>query len=103
MSASLRNRALHLLSYRAHSRRELHDKLIRKGAQQKETEEVLDWLTEQGFLNDREYAGMIVRKYRRKGYENWKIRGELYKRGISREIREDILAGLSEEDYETTY
>ena len=94
MNERLRDKALNLLSYRAHSRRELHDKLLRKGAEEDETEEVLDWLTDQGFLNDWDYAGMIVRKYRRKGYERWRIRAELFKRGIEREIREDVLSDL---------
>ncbi len=94
MNEKLRDKALNLLSYRAHSRKELHDKLLRKGAEEDETEEVLDWLTGRGFLNDWDYAGMIVRKYSRKGYERWRIRAELFKRGIEREIREEVLSEL---------
>lgn len=97
MNEKLRSKALQLLSYRAHSRKELHDKLLRKGAENDEIEEVLDWLTDQGFLNDRDYAEMIVRKYRRKAYERWRIRAELFKRGIDREIREEVLSELPED------
>ena len=89
MNTALRDRALHLLSYRAHSRRELHDKLRRKTAcDEDELSEVLDWLEEMRFLDDLSFAQAVVRKYTRKGYEPWRIRGELMKRGISREIRE---------------
>ena len=51
MNAAIRDRALTLLSYRAHSRRELFDKLRRKGVPEgADLDEVLDWLEEQRLM-----------------------------------------------------
>ena len=58
----LLEKAVTLLSYRAHSRKELSDKLKHKtGCKDAELAEVLDRLEELGFLNDRTYASSVVR------------------------------------------
>ena len=45
-----------------------------------------------GLLNDAEYARTVVRHYSAKGYGPYKIRDELYRRGVARELWEDALA-----------
>ena len=84
--AVARDKALLMLSRRQFSRRELKDKLLRKGEDEDTAEHCVNWLEQNGFLNDAEYAGAIVRHYSSKGYGAGRIRGELIKRGIAREL-----------------
>ena len=113
----LNERAVALLSARPMSRRELVDKLsapvrrrrkpgedvtepdpetlareresLRRGA-----EKAADRLEQLGLLNDCEYARTVVRHYSAKGYGVRKLRDELYRRGVPRELWEDALAEL---------
>ena len=95
----LLEKAVNLLSYRAHSRKELSDKLKHKtGCKDAELEEVLDRLEELGFLNDRTYASSVVRSCARKGYGAQRALSELARRGIPKELREEALADMPETD-----
>ena len=76
-----RVRAANMISSRPLSRKELAKKLREKGA-----------LEEIGALNDAEYAAMLVRHYGGMGYGEAKIRDELYRRGVPRELWEDALS-----------
>lgn len=115
--SKLNARAVELLSARPMSRKELVDKLsaparrrrkpgedvpepgpetlareresLRRGA-----EKAADRLEELGLLNDGEYARTVVRHYSAKGYGVRKLRDELYRRGVPRELWEDALAEL---------
>lgn len=93
----LLEKAVSLLNYRAHSRKELSDKLKHKtGCKDAELEEVLDRLEELGFLNDRTYASSVVRSCARKGYGVQRAFSELARRGIPKELREEALADMPE-------
>ena len=94
--AVARDRALTMLSRRQFSRKELTDKLLRKGEDEQNAEYCVDWLEENGFLNDAEYSAAIVRHYSAKGYGAGRIRGELAKRGIARELWDAALEDLGE-------
>ena len=95
----LLEKAVTLLSYRAHSRKELSDKLKHKtGCKDAELAEVLDRLEELGFLNDRTYASSVVRSCARKGYGAQRALSELARRGIPKELREEALADMPETD-----
>ena len=95
----LLEKAVTLLSYRAHSRKELSDKLKHKtGCKEAELEEVLNRLEELGFLNDRIYASSVVRSCARKGYGAQRALSELARRGIPKELREEALADMPETD-----
>ena len=99
MNAAIRDRTLTLLSYRAHSRRELFDKLRRKGVPEgADLDEVLDWLEEQGFLNDGSYAASVVRHAASKGWGSGRITAELSKRGIPRELWDAAMEEMPETD-----
>ena len=115
--SKLNARAVELLSARPMSRQELVDKLsaparrrrkpgedapepdpetlareresLRRGA-----EKAADRLEELGLLNDGEYARAVVRHYSSKGYGVRKLRDELYRRGVPRELWEDALGEL---------
>ena len=94
--ALCRNRALTLLSYRPMSCRELREKLEQKGESPDAARDAVDWLAERGYLDDVRYAGMVVRHYAGKGYGAARVRQELYRRGIPRELWEDALQELPE-------
>ena len=86
-----RVRAANMISSRPLSRRELIRKLGEKGAAEPDAEAAADWLEEIGALNDADYALMLVRHYGGMGYGEAKIRDELYRRGVPRELWEDAL------------
>lgn len=87
-----RVRAANMISARPLSRRELIKRLREKGAAESDAEAAADWLEEIGALNDADYALMLVRHYGGMGYGEAKIRDELYRRGVPRELWEDALA-----------
>lgn len=87
-----RVRAANMISARPLSRRELVKRLREKGALESDAEAAADWLEEIGALNDADYASMLVRHYGGMGYGEAKIRDELYRRGVGRELWKDALA-----------
>ena len=89
-----RQKALELLSRRPHSRRELKDKLLRRGVSEEDAEDCMQWLSDRGFLDDEEYAGAVARHYAAKGYGAGRVRSELQRRGIDRELAADTLSDL---------
>ena len=91
-----RQKALELLSRRPYSRRELKDKLLRRGTDEQSAEDCVAWLSERGFLDDGEYAGAVARHYTAKGYGAGRVRDELRRRGVGRELAEETLAELPE-------
>ena len=89
-----RQKALELLSRRPHSRKELKDKLLRRGVSEEDAEDCVAWLADRGFLDDEEYAGAVARHYAAKGYGAGRVRSELQRRGIDRELAADTLSDL---------
>ncbi len=98
MNEEAKKQALRLLDKRDYSRKMLLDKLTEKGAEESDALEVVDWLCDIGAVDDGRYAGLVVRHYARKGYGVRRIREELYRRGIGRELWEDALSSLPETD-----
>lgn len=90
--SGLRDRALSLLTARPLSRRDLTVRLREKeDASESEAEEAADWLERLGLLNDAEYARALVRHYSAKGYGPYKLRDELYRRGVPKDLWDDAL------------
>ena len=89
-----RVKAAQLASGRMMSRKELADKLNRKGIAPDTAEEAVEWLTSLGAVDDAAYAGVIARHYAASGYGSGRVRQELQKRGIPRELWEDALSQL---------
>ena len=89
---SRRERALNLAAGKPMSRRELERKLAGWGAGEEEQAAVCDRLEELGILNDAQYAELVVRHYSAKGYGERKLRDELYRRGVPRDLWEEALA-----------
>ena len=102
MNEGAKKRALSLLDKRDYSRKMLVDKLTEKGVAEEEAAEVADWLCSLGVVNDERYAGLVVRHYAQKGYGPRRIREELYRRGIDRELWDNALDELPMSD-DTVY
>lgn len=86
-----RERALEIVSRRRMSEKELRDKLLLKGFDEDTAEYCVHWLSENGFLNDEEYSLAVARHYAGKGYGEGRIRAELSRRGIDRELWDEAL------------
>lgn len=87
-----KKRALRILGDRYMSRREIERRLISKGELEDAAREAAAWLEDTGAINDREYAAMIGRHYTAKGYGLAKVRNELFRRGIPREMWDEVIA-----------
>ena len=86
-----RVKAAQLASGRMLSRKELTDKLSRKGIDLDTAEEAADWLESLGAVDDAAYAGVIARHYAASGYGPGRVRQE---RGVPRELWDDALSQL---------
>ncbi len=94
----IKARALRILGARSMSGKEMFDKLVQKGADEHSAAETVAWLVGLGYINDREYAGMVVRHYAAKGYGARRVRDELRRRGIEREIQDEAMAAMPDTD-----
>ena len=92
--ALARERAITLTSRRMYSRKELRDKLIAKGEDADVADYCVDWLAERGIIDDALYAAAIVRHYSSKSMGAARIRVELKRRGIDRELWDEALETL---------
>ena len=102
MNEDVKKRALRILDKRDVSRKMLIDKLTEKGASEEDAQEVADWLCDIGAVNDARFAELVVRHYALKGYGVRRIREELYRRGIHRDLWEEALSQLPEAE-DTVY
>lgn len=92
-----KEKALNLLEYRAHSRKELFDKLKRFSDTQT-ANDVLDMLEEAGLLDDGIYAYQCAHDLMGLRYFGpVRVRQELRKRGIASDIQEEAIARAEEE------
>ena len=92
-----KEKALNLLEYRAHSRRELFDKL-KRFARLDTVNEVLDMLEESGLIDDRAYAFQYAHdlmEMKLLGPQRLKI--ELSRKGIDDETAEEAILAAEEE------
>ena len=92
--SSLRAKGAQLASGRMLSKKELREKLVRKGAGEEEAQDIALWLEELGAVDERAYAGILVRHYAAAHYGKKRIVQELQRRGIPRELMEEALAQL---------
>ena len=87
-----REKALYLLEHRSHSKRELTEKVTRSGTSREAAQAAADRLEELGLLDDGAYARDLARELvERKRYGLRRVRQELARKGISRELVEEIL------------
>lgn len=96
--ALAREKALELVSRRLMSGKELADKLLQRGMSKETADYCVDWLRENGFLDDEHYALALARHYAEKGYGAGRVRSELQRRGIPRELWERAVSAMPEAD-----
>ncbi len=92
-----REKALEYLSQRQMSRRELKTKLLQKGMDEDTADYCVQWLSERQLIDEESYAAAIVRHYSAKGYGAGRVRQELQRRGIDRELWDQALEQLPED------
>ena len=83
---AVRRKALALLERRDYGTAELTEKLVEKGAERADAEDAAARMVEYGFINDENYAAMVARHYAAKGYGAARIREELRRRRLGREL-----------------
>lgn len=89
--SGLKEKTLDLLSRKPQSRKELERKLQEWEASEEESTVICDRMEELGYLNDAVYAKRVVRHYSAKGYGAKKLRDELYRRGVPRDLWDEAL------------
>ena len=90
-SSGLKEKALNLLTVKPQSRKELERKLEQWEASEQETAAICDRMEELGLVNDASYAAQVVRHYSAKGWGEHKLRDELYRRGVPRDLWQQAL------------
>ncbi len=97
-----RNMVLRLLSYRARSKKELADYLEKKGFSEKLARRIIKEMEKFGYINDEKFAVDYIETQKARGYGIKKVRYELYLKGISERIIEQIISDFfdPEEDLE---
>ena len=86
-----KEKALDLLTRKPQSRKELERKLKEWGAGEADAAALCGRMEELGYLNDASYAAQVVRYYSAKGFGEKKLRDELYRRGIPRDLWDGAL------------
>ena len=92
-----KEKALEYVSRRRMSCKELERKLLDKGHDEETAAYCVQWLLENRFLDDESYSGAVVRHYAAKGYGPGRIRAELNRRGIERELWDSALEEYPED------
>lgn len=90
-------KAADLLGRRAHFRRELEQKLLKRGFEKAEVQETLDRLKELGYLDDERTAEAFVEaRAERAPAGKPLLKSELFKRGAAKTVAEGALEGIDE-------
>lgn len=93
------NYALSVLSRYAKSEKQLRDKMIEKGYDQEFIDNAIIKLKQQRYLDDERYSDMLINsKINISKYGKRRIKEALYERGINKEIIEEKISQLSNED-----
>lgn len=97
------NYALNLLSFRARSEKEIAERMAQKGYELFIIDKTIAYLKEQGYINDKAFAEAFIKdKLELNGHGRNRIRWELYKKGVSRELVDELLEEVvtPDEEYE---
>ncbi len=91
----LRMRTLEWLLNRPHSERELRDYLYRKKIEPEQIQILVDEFTAKGYLDNTKFAEWFADLQARRGKSDRAIRSELFKKGISRELSDEVLGAAA--------
>ena len=91
---SAKMRAVRIISASAVSKRDLENRLVRKGETQEQAKAAVEWLSDLNLVDDRQTARQIVDSCIRKGYGLQRAKQALYEKQIPKSYWEEAL-----EDY----
>ena len=89
--SQLKQTAARMASGRMLSKKEVQRRLTKKGATEEQAADTADWLETLGAVDDEGYAGVIVRHYGAMGYGPGRVKQELHRRGVPRELWDEAL------------
>jgi regulatory protein len=87
----LRARTVEWLINRPHSEREFRDYLYKKKVEPEQIDALVDEFTGKGYLDNAKFAAWFSELQGRRGKSDRAIRAELFKKGIGREIADEVL------------
>lgn len=92
-------KALYLLEYRSHSKKELTEKIARTAASYEAAQTAADRMEELGLVDDEDYARRYAREmFLRKRWGPMRVRQELRQKGISSQLIDELLAEYDDAD-----
>ena len=89
---SARMRAVRIVSATNVSKKDLEDRLVRKGEKPEQAREAVEWMEDLRLLDDRNTAEQIVHSCIHKGYGLARAKQALYEKRIPKEYWEEALA-----------
>lgn len=90
MSAKMR--AVRIVSASSVSKRDLEERLIRKGEDPNQAKEAVQWMSDLNLVDDAQTAAQIVSRCAAKGYGLQRAKQALYEKRIPKEYWQDALA-----------
>ena len=96
--STAKSKAVRMIGNRSLSAKEVEKRLTATHCTADIVRETVEWLEQTGLIDDKEYAESIVSHYSKKGYGEARIRNELFKRGIDRELWEEALKNQEDSD-----
>lgn len=87
----LRARSLEWLLNRPHSTREFKDYLYRKKADPELTAALVQEFSDKNYLNEQKFGEWLIDLHRRRSKSNRAITAELFKKGLGRELIEELM------------
>ncbi|MHB1545849.1 MAG: regulatory protein RecX [bacterium] len=92
--------SLRLISARSYSEKQIAEKLIKKGFSTEDTGRAVKKLKEYGYLNDEAFAGRLVENGKKRLIGRIKLSYELYKKGVNKNLIDELIEKLYGEDEE---
>jgi len=86
-----REYALRLLEYRERSEQEIKERMAKKNYNERLIKSTIESLKNHNLVNDRRFARMWAESCLRRSYGRWKVQTDLNKKGIDKEIVEEVL------------
>ena len=90
-SYSAKMRAVRIVSASAVSKRDLENRLVRKGEDPGQAKEAVEWMAELNLVDDRQTARQIVERCIYKGYGLQRAKQALYEKQIPKSLWEEAL------------
>ena len=95
-----KEKALNMLTFRAHSEKELLQKLKQKGARDDDSEKIIEFCKEYNLIDDRDYAIRKAKDLRNlKKFGKKRIQVELKQLGIDAEYIDEAVSQLDDADF----